>query len=85
MESSNPESNPGLVGSTVLKVLEEYEFPIKCIYFYASEKSKGKECSYNGKRYKVELLSPKSFNNVDFVFFCAGSDVSKTWVPIVLL
>ena len=49
---------------------------------FASEKSIGKECFYKRQTYFVEGLNIDSFCNLDFVFFCAGTDVSKKWVLV---
>ena len=38
----------GLVGSTFLKVLKEYNFPVKNLRLFASEKSAGKVIEWNG-------------------------------------
>ncbi len=72
----------GLVGSTFLKVLEEYNFPIKELHLFASSRSTGKEIKYKGKSYYVEELNEKAFNNVDFALFSAGGAISKMYAPI---
>ena len=43
----------GLVGRTMLKVLEERNFPVDTLIPVASEKSVGMEVSYKGKKYPV--------------------------------
>ena len=63
----------------LLKVLEEYNFPIRKLSLFASEKSKGTTCIFKGQSYLVETLNSQSFDGLDFVFFCAGSDISKKW------
>ena len=72
----------GLVGSTLLKVLEEKNFPTNTLKLFASEKSLDKECFYKGQTYYVEVLKDESFVNLDFVFFCAGTEVSKKWAKV---
>ena len=74
----------GLVGSTLLRCLEEYNFPVNLLKVFASKKSVGKEVIFKNKNYKIEELSSNSFIDLDFVFFCAGSDVSKRWVQIAI-
>ena len=71
-----------MVGSTLLKVLEEYNFPIKNLYLFASRKSVGKDCLFNNKSYYINSLNINSFKDIDFAFFCAGSEVSSKWAPI---
>ena len=52
----------GLVGLTVLKILEERNLPIKKLTLFASKKSKGKLLKFNNKDYQVQELSIDSFN-----------------------
>lgn len=73
----------GLVGSTILKILEEREFPIDKLYLFASSKSAGKTLVFNNKEYKIEELTENSFtNDIDIAFFSAGSGISKKFAPI---
>lgn len=73
----------GLVGRTVIKVLEEFKLPISNYSFFASEKSAGKKITFLEKDYFIEELTSTSFNsNFDFAIFCAGSDISKKHAPI---
>ena len=69
----------GLVGSTLLKVLEEYQFPIKELFLFASSKSIGKTILFKNKKHFIMELCIESFRNIDIVFFCAGSDTSREW------
>ncbi|MFA6756080.1 MAG: aspartate-semialdehyde dehydrogenase [Bacilli bacterium] len=72
----------GLVGRTFLKVIEEYNLPIKSLHLFASAKSIGKELEFKGKKYKLEELKKGCFENIDFALFSAGSNVSHIWAPI---
>jgi len=74
----------GKVGETFRKVLEERNFPIDKIYFFASAKSAGKEIDFCGKKYKVEELTEKSFDDkeIDLALFSAGGGTSKKFAPI---
>ena len=72
----------GVVGQMFLKVLAEYQFPIKNLKLLASEKSAGTEIVYNGKPYIVEALSMDSFEGTDIALFSAGGKVSLEWAPI---
>ncbi|MEJ5172334.1 MAG: aspartate-semialdehyde dehydrogenase [Hydrogenothermaceae bacterium] len=74
----------GAVGQTMIKVLEERNFPINEIKFLASERSAGKEVEYCGVKYKVEAVSEKSFEGVDIALFSAGGDRSKKWAPVAV-
>jgi aspartate-semialdehyde dehydrogenase len=72
----------GAVGQTMIKVLEERNFPVNEIKFLASERSAGKEVEYYGMKYKVEAVCEEAFENVDIALFSAGSERSKKWAPI---
>lgn len=73
----------GLVGRTVLKVLEEKKLPISDISFFASKKSAGTKLEFNNKEYIVEELTENSFDSgFDFAIFSAGGDTSKKYSPI---
>lgn len=73
----------GLVGLTVLKVLEEKKLPISEYVLFASSKSNGKIINFMGKDYIVRELKEDSFDeNFDFAIFSAGGEVSKKFAPI---
>lgn len=72
----------GAVGQTMIKVLEERNFPVNEIKFLASERSAGKEIEYYGMKYKVEAVCEEAFENVDIALFSAGGERSKKWAPI---
>lgn len=73
----------GLVGSTVLKVLEERNLQISEYRFFASAKSANKEINFLGRNYKVQELNEHSFDdNIDYAIFVAGGDISKKYAPI---
>ena len=72
----------GLVGSTFLKVLAEYNFPVKNLRLLASIKSVGKIINYAGRDYVVECLDDMSFDGMDIALFSAGASVSKQYAPI---
>ena len=75
----------GLVGRTVLKVIEERDlFPVEYVLF-SSKKSAGIKIEFGGINYKVQELTESSFNiGFDYAIFCAGSDVSKKYIPIAV-
>lgn len=73
----------GMVGRTLLKVLEERDFPIKKLYLFASAKSKRKIIEVNGKEYEVEELTENSFRrDIDIALFSAGGEISKKFAVI---
>ncbi|MCX7738889.1 MAG: aspartate-semialdehyde dehydrogenase [Hydrogenothermaceae bacterium] len=74
----------GAVGQTMMKVLEERDFPVNSIKFLASERSAGKEIEFKGERFKVEAVSEEAFEGVDIALFSAGGDRSKKWAPVAV-
>ena len=73
----------GLVGRTVLKVLEEKKLPIYEYKLFASAKSAGTTLKFMGKNYIINELKENSFDeHFDFAIFSAGGDTSKKFSPI---
>ncbi len=71
----------GLVGRTMLKVLEERNFPIKSLKLLASKRSAGTTLTFKGTTYTVEELTHDSFAGVDIALFSAGGAASKVFAP----
>jgi aspartate-semialdehyde dehydrogenase len=71
----------GLVGSEMLKVLEQRDFPVKKLICLASERSVGKTVYFGDERHNIEVLTADSFKGVDFALFSAGGSVSAEFAP----
>jgi aspartate-semialdehyde dehydrogenase len=71
----------GLVGTVMLKVLEERNFPATELIPVASQKSVGKELTFKGKSYKVVGLQDAVNLRPDIALFSAGGSTSKEWAP----
>ena len=69
----------GLVGSTFLKIIDEYNISFNNIKLFASLKSKGKKITFKNKEYSLNILEDGCFKNIDFVLFSAGGVVSKQY------
>lgn len=72
----------GLVGRTMIKVLEERKFPITDFVPIASARSAGQSVTFNGKEYIIKEPSAEVFRDVDIALFSAGATASKEWAPI---
>ena len=72
----------GLVGRTMVKVLEERNFPVGNLKLLASEKSAGQKISFRSKEYSVEELTKDSFSGVKIALFSAGGACSKEYAPV---
>jgi len=71
----------GLVGSMMLKVLEERNFPISELIPVASEKSVGKEISFKGKSYRIHSMMDAIAAKPTIALFSAGGSTSLEWAP----
>ena len=71
----------GLVGTVMLKVLEERNFPVTTLYPVASEKSVGKEVVFSGKKHKVIGMDTAVAEKPDVAIFSAGGGTSLEWAP----
>jgi len=71
----------GMVGNVMLNVLEERNFPISELLLVASERSKGKQIEYKGKKYTVIGLQDAVDAKPDIALFSAGGSTSEEWAP----
>ncbi|MGZ5308515.1 MAG: aspartate-semialdehyde dehydrogenase [Solirubrobacterales bacterium] len=71
----------GAVGSTILEVLAERDFPAGEVVPLASERSAGKKVEFNGSKLEVLELAEGSIDGLDLVLSSAGSSVSDEWAP----
>lgn len=71
----------GLVGSVMLKVLEERNFKNIELIAVASSKSVGKEIVFFGKKIKIQSVEDALKLNPDIAIFSAGSDASLSYAP----
>ena len=71
----------GMVGTIMIKLLEERNFPVSEILLVASEKSIGNELHFNGKTIKVIGLKDAFFKKPEIAIFSAGSAISLEWAP----
>jgi len=69
----------GLVGSTMLRTLEERNFPVTELIPVASERSKGKKVAFRGKEYTVVTLQEAVEMRPDIALFSAGGTTSLEW------
>ncbi len=72
----------GLVGCEILKVIEEFNFPVNNLYLCASEKSLGKSITFKNKVIKVISIEELLNLHLDINIFSAGSEISKKYAPL---
>ncbi|MBE0676180.1 MAG: aspartate-semialdehyde dehydrogenase [Bacteroidales bacterium] len=71
----------GMVGRSMLKVLEERNFPVTELLVAASSRSVGKEVIFKGRTCKVVSVMEAVEAKPAFAIFSAGASVSKEWAP----
>lgn len=71
----------GLVGTTILKVLNDFKTEISEFYPIASEKSVGKSIFFRDKEYTILSLEQALDKNIDIAIFSAGKTISLEWAP----
>ncbi|TAD86775.1 MAG: aspartate-semialdehyde dehydrogenase [Bacteroidetes bacterium] len=71
----------GLVGTKMLQVLAERNFPISTLIPVASERSIGNEVMFNGKGYVVVGAADAIAAKPDVALFSAGGSTSLEWAP----
>ena len=71
----------GVVGTVLLKLLEEREFPVSEIIPVASEKSVGNKIMFKGQDYKIVSLGDAVNMKPDIALFSAGGSISLEWAP----
>ena len=71
----------GLVGTKMLQVLAERNFPVTEIVPVASERSVGKEVQFKGKAYKVVSMEDGIAAKPAVAIFSAGGSTSLEWAP----
>ena len=74
----------GAVGTELLALLEERNFPLSKLKLLASERSAGKSINFAGASLIIEAVTESSFDDVDIVLASAGGSISKQWLPIAV-
>ena len=71
----------GLVGSVLLSIMEQRNFPVSKLILTASEKSVGKKIIFNGNKHSVIDLQSALSLKPEIALFSAGSETSLAWAP----
>ncbi len=72
----------GLVGRTMLQVLEERAFPTGELRAIASARSAGQDVPFQGRLHRVREISADAFSGVDVALFSAGGGTAREWAPV---
>ena len=71
----------GVVGRTMIQVLDEREFPVGELRLLASGRSAGRTVSAGGRTIEIQEAVPEAFDGVDIALFSAGADISRELAP----
>jgi aspartate-semialdehyde dehydrogenase len=74
----------GAVGTELLELLENRNFPVSDLTLLASPRSAGTTLSFRGEQLPVEAVSESSFKGVDVVLASAGASISRQWAKAVI-
>ncbi|MEG0782846.1 aspartate-semialdehyde dehydrogenase [Carnobacterium sp.] len=71
----------GAVGTKMLEMLAEADFPITGVKLLASKRSAGKVLLFKDQELVIEETTAESFEGIDIALFSAGGSVSKEFAP----
>ncbi len=71
----------GLVGTEVLRVLEERAFPVSELRVYASPRSDGRRLSFAGDEVVCERLRDGCFDGLELVIIDVDEPLAAEWAP----
>src|SRR6266481_6147677 len=72
----------GAVGQELVRVLERRSFPVSTLRLIGSARSAGKSFRFRDQSIPVQELTDRSFDEIDIVFFSAGGEISRKYVPV---
>ncbi len=72
----------GLVGETLLAILQQRQFPVAKLFPLASQRSAGKHLQFADREFLIEDVAEFDFSKADIVFFMANGDIARQYVPI---
>jgi aspartate-semialdehyde dehydrogenase len=72
----------GAVGTEILRILEQRDFPVDELVPVASARSAGRRLSFKGGEIEVVALDEAVFNDVDMALFDVPDELSLEWAPI---
>lgn len=71
----------GIVGKTMIKLLEERKFPVDQLIPAASEKSEGRTITFRNKEINISSIKDALTVRPDLILFSAGGRISKEFAP----
>ena len=74
----------GAVGTELIELLIERNFPVKELKLLSSPRSAGKKISFKDQEIEVEAVTEESFDGIDIVLASAGGSTSKKWADAIV-
>jgi aspartate-semialdehyde dehydrogenase len=71
----------GLVGTEMLRILEERRFPVSSLRVFASARSEGRRLSFAGGEVACEVLRDGCFDGLDLVIVDVDDPIALEWAP----
>jgi aspartate-semialdehyde dehydrogenase len=71
----------GVVGTTLLSLLAERNFPINKLFLLASHRSAGETRKFQGKSYVIEDIANFDFSQSQICFFCSSNEIAAEYAP----
>ena len=72
----------GLVGRTMLAVLEQRAFPVADLRLLASPRAAGRSLRFRGREIPVQAVGADSFAGVDIALFAVKNPIAQQWAPV---
>ena len=73
----------GAVGTELLQLLAERNFPLASLKLLASPRSAGQTLMFRGEPLAIEAVNTRSFEDVDLVLASAGGGTSREWATTI--
>lgn len=73
----------GLVGQAMRDILQERDFPVEQLRFFASSRSSGRTLPWRGREVAVEDAAVADYAGLHIVLFSAGATTSRALAPKV--
>jgi aspartate-semialdehyde dehydrogenase len=71
----------GMVGTEMLRLLEERRFPVDELRVYASARSEGRKLAFDGGEVACQVLKRGCFDGLDLVIVDVDEPISEEWSP----
>ena len=71
----------GLVGTEMLRLLDERAFPVSELRVYASARSEGRKLAFAGAEVTCEVLRDGCFDGLDLVVIDVDDPLAAEWAP----